>query len=353
MNKKVGIILINYHDYAKRFLADCRDSLRRQDYSREDFQVYIVDNDSSENTFNYLKQEFPEAIVLGRNDGNYCAANNLGFNEAIKGGSDYLIALNMDTIVDSKFISEMVQALENNKESGMAQAKILLHSKENTEKQKINSLGNVIQYLGFGFTSAYNEEDREIDGYPEIKGYASGCAFIIRAEIYTLVGGLNEEYYMYHDDMELSLKLKMAGYKIILAPKAVVYHKYEFSRSVLMYYYMERNRYLTLLIFASKKYLLLIFLPLFFMDLGMFFYSLFTGHFRELIKIYSYFLKNSTMEKIIKSRAEIKEITKVPFNNIAQDFKARIEFQEINNPLLGFVVNPLMSAYWFLIKKII
>lgn len=353
MNKKVGIVLVNFHDYAQRFLTNCRDSLRKQDYPKDDFQIYIVDNDSSAETFSYLKQEFPEAVVLKRSDGNYCAANNLGFKEAIKEGADYLIALNMDTELHFSFITEMVQALENNDKAGMAQAKILLHKKNSSGGERINSLGNIIQYLGFGFTSGYNEKDREILGYPEIKGYASGCAFIIRAEVFTQVGGLNEEYYMYHDDMELSLKLRLVGQKIILAPQAVVYHKYEFSRSVLMYYYMERNRYLTLLIFASKKYLALIFLPLFFMDLGMFFFTIFTGRFKELLKVYSYFLKKSTADKIMDSRAQLKKITKVPFNTIARDFRPKIEFQEINNPLLSYIVNPLMSAYWFLIKKII
>lgn len=353
MNKKVAIILINYHDYAQRFLTDCRDSLRKQDYPEDDFQVYIIDNDSSEETFSYLKQEFPEARILRRGDGNYCAANNLGFKEATKQGFDYLIALNMDTELDSSFITEMVQALNNNTEAGMAQAKILLYKKDSSGGERINSLGNIIQYLGFGFTSGYNERDREIIGYPEIKGYASGCAFIIRAEVFAQVGGLNEEYYMYHDDMELSLKLRLADWKIVLAPRAAVYHKYEFSRSVLMYYYMERNRYLTLLIFASKKYLALIFLPLFFMDLGMFFFTMLTGRFKELLKIYSYFFKRTTIDYIINSRKEIKKITKVPFNKIALDFRPKIEFQEINNPILQYIVNPLMSAYWFLIKKFI
>lgn len=158
---------------------------------------------------------------------------------------------------------------------------------------------------------------------------------------------------MYHDDIELSLKVKLLGYKIILAPKAIVFHKYEFSRSIKMFYYMERNRYLTLFIFSSKKYLALIFLPLLFIDITMFFFALLCGRFKELLKIYGYFLKAKNIDKIIKSRQEVKAFSKLKFSDIARDFKAQIKFQEISNLGLKYILNPLMSAYWFLIRRFI
>ncbi len=354
-NKKIAVVLVNYHDYAKRFLKACRNSLRAQNYGTDNFQVYIIDNDSSEETFNYLLSEYPEAKILRRSDGNYTAANNLGFKKGIEDGAKYLIALNMDTEVESDFLSEFVLALENNPEVGMAQAKILLYPKTEIERvnPKINSLGNIIQFLGFGFTDAYGTPDYEIKGYPEIKGYASGCAFIIRPDVLESVGFLNEDFYMYHDDVELSLKVKLLNYKIILAPKAVVFHKYEFERSVRMFYYMERNRYLTLLIFSSKRYLALVLLPLAFMDLAMFFYALLNGYFKELLKVYKYFFKRENIDKILVERARIKDIKKVKFSAIAKNFEATIRFQEIANPILKYIANPLMTLYWFLIKKII
>ena len=354
-NKKIAVVLINYHDYAERFLGACRDSLRKQNYDQDNFKVYIVDNDSSEKAFNYLKNEYPEAKILTRDDGNYSAANNLGFKEGIRDGADYLVALNMDTEVEPDFLSELAKALENNPEAGLAQAKIFLYPRTEAEKlsPKINSLGNIIHYLGFGFTDGYNQPDFEIKACPEIKGYASGCAFIVRKEVLEGVGGLNEEFYMYHDDIELSLKVKLLGYRIILAPKAVAFHKYEFSRSIKMFYYIERNRYLTLFIFASKRYLALIFLPLMFMDIAMFFFSLLSGRFKELLKIYNYFLKSKNINKIIKSRQEVKAFSKLKFSDIAKNFQAKIEFQEISNPILKYILNPLMSAYWFLIRRFI
>src|SRR3989339_1089276 len=67
----VGIIIINYKDYANRFLADCRDSLRTQSFQEEKVRFYIVDNASSKESRISLKDNFQEAVILPRSDGDY------------------------------------------------------------------------------------------------------------------------------------------------------------------------------------------------------------------------------------------------------------------------------------------
>lgn len=355
MSKKVGIVLVNYKNYASRFLAACRDSLRAQDYPREATSIYIVDNAASPESTEYLKNNFPEAIVLPRPDGNYAAANNLGFRTAIENGCEYLVTVNMDTEMPKDWLSKLVKALDDNRQAGIAQSKILLYPKNEAEKiqPRINSLGNVIHFLGFGFTSGYGEPDRPVQGYPEIKGYASGCSFIIRSSAFQAVGGYNEEFYMYHDDMEISLKIKLAGYKIVLAPLSVVFHKYEFSRSVSMLYYMERNRYLMMLSFYPTYFLFLVGLPAFIMDLGMFLYSILNGWFSTELKVYAYFVRPDVYLKIDKEKRKIKSLNNASFSTLARSFSGRIEFQEIANPILKYLVNPLFDLYWRAVKKII
>lgn len=355
MPKKVAVVLVNYKHYAKRFLSACRDSLRSQTYPSEYFKVYIIDNASTPESVAYLKEQYPEAQVITRPDGNYSAANNLGFQQAIKDGCEYLVTVNMDTETEADWLSELVKALDKNPLAGIAQSKVLLYPRTEAEKMhpKINSLGNLMHFLGFGFTDGYNEPDKELSGYPEIKGYASGCSFIIRKEVFEHVGGYIEEFYMYHDDLEISLKVKLAGYKIILAPRSVIYHKYEFSRSSAMVYYMERNRYLTIMIFYPLPLLLLLALPILFMEIGMLLYSFFKGWFGIEMRIYSYFFRFNNHRKALAQRAKIKKISVREFSEVAGNFCSRIEFQEINNPILQYVINPLMAFYWRLIKRTI
>lgn len=374
MNKKVGIILIGYKDYVNRFLDECRDSLRAQNYPRELYQVYIIDN-CSINDCEYVKRNYPESRCVARPDGNYAAANNLGIKMAAEDGCEYFVIANMDTKFDPDWLLELVKAMENNPEAGIAQSKILLYPKNEEEKKhpKINTLGNLIHFLGFGITSHYNEPDKsclqtspypspsqgegkiykEREEYPKIKGYASGCSFIIKKEAIDKIGGYNEDYWMYHDDIEMSWKVKLAGYKIVLAPKSIMYHKYEFSRSIMMLYYIERNRYITIFSFYRLPTILLILPVLILMDLGMLFYSMFNGYFRTKLKIYGYFLKPSSWSKIFKLRSAIKKLRVKKDKEIVKGFTGKVLSQEISNPILKYVVNPMFNFYWSVIKKMI
>ncbi|MDI3496462.1 MAG: hypothetical protein PWQ35_483 [Patescibacteria group bacterium] len=349
---KVGIILINYKDYASRFLVDFKQSLERQDYGLENLQVYIIDNCASSESLKILNTIYPEAEIIARADGNYSAACNLGCRRAILDGCKYVVTVNMDTEVDSAWLSELVKGLEKNPDTGIVQAKVLLYQPDGIEKQ-INTLGNVIHFLGFGTTSFYRKADYEIKGYPEIKGYASGCSFIVRREVFSAIDGWNEEYFMYHDDIEFSLKARLKGYKIRLAPKSCIYHKYEFSRSVRMLYYMERNRQLLIFHFYPCKLLFLILPALGAMNFAMMFYAIFKGWFKTWLRANLYFYNPYNIIKIIRTRHKLKKLGRLTSSDFSELLVARLEFLEIDNFLLRYLGNPLLALYWRGIKKII
>jgi GT2 family glycosyltransferase len=350
--KKIGIILINYKDYAQRFLNDCRDSLRGQNYPAGDFKVYIVDNAASDESFKYLKDNFAEAMIISRADGNYSAANNAGIKAAMADGAEIFVIANMDTVFDKNWLLELIAALESDVKIGMAQSKILIYSATD-EKAKINTLGNALNFLGFGFTTGYQEEDREIAGLPEIKGYASGCSLAIKKEVLDKIGGYDEEYYMYHDDLEMGWKAKLAGYRIVLAPKSVVHHKYEFSRSIQMVYYMERNRFIAIFSFYEIVSILAILPAMIIMELGQLFFALAKGWLPQKLKAYEYFLHPDSWDKIAAARKQVKAFRVKKDAEIVDDFSGEILFQEIDNPVLKYIANPFFKWYWGLAKKVI
>lgn len=355
MPKSVGIILVNYKDYAKRFLDECRDSMRAQTYPRDRIKFYIVDNCSSEESKEYLRDNFEEAAIIPRLDGNYCAANNAGLKRAHLDGCEYFVIANMDAKFDPRWLEELVLAMESSEKIGAAQSKILLYPKTEAEWQNpmINSLGNLFHFLGFGFTDGYNTPDRNIEGYPELKGYASGCSLILKKEVLDAIGGYNEEYYMYHDDLELGWKIKLAGYEIVLAPHSIAYHKYEFNRSVKMVYYMERNRYLAIYSYYKLGTILLIFPAILAMDLGMLFYSFPGGWAKEKLRVYLYFLQPRTWRSIQIERRRIRRFRRRKDCEIVKGFSGKVLFQEINNPVLEHIANPVFNLYWSIMKRII
>lgn len=351
MSKNIGVILVNYKDYAHKFLKECRDSLRAQSLS--DFTVYIVDNASSDESRQYLAENYPEAVIVKRNDGNYAAANNDGIKRAREDGCDYFVIANMDTRFEPDWLRELVKAIEEKKDAGMVQSKILIYPKGGDRDEKINSLGNIQHFLGFGFTNGYNQKDRDIDDLREIKGYASGCSFIISKEVLNRIGEYDEEYWMYHDDLEMGWRARLAGFKVYLAPQSVVYHKYEFGRSIKMLYYMERNRYLSIFHYYKLGTLLLILSALLVMEVGMIAYSIPGKWFKTKMRVNFYFLKPSTWAKIIKKRKEISKIRKIEDREVARSFSGKVLFQEIDNSVLKYIANPVLNLYWVIIKKII
>jgi len=346
--QKVGVIIVNFTGYAERFLADCIASLRAQE--RPDFlwQLYIIDNCSTESSRAYLQQNAPEAVVIPRPDGNYSAANAAGIERAVKDDCRYFVVANMDVIFAPDWLLELVKAIEP-EDVGIAQSKILLPG-----KNKINSAGNITHFLGFGFTRGYGEVDGgQYDAIGEINGYASGCSLIIKKEMIEKIGNYDSKYYMYHDDLELGWRARLAGYKIAFAPRSIVYHKYEFSRSVKMLYYMERNRYLAIFSFYKLPTLFLILPPLIIMDLGMLFYSILNGWFLVKLKVYWYFLQPRTWRHIFAVRRRIKKFRVMPDKNITRRLAGKVEYQEIMNPVLRYVVNPFFNLYWRIIRGII
>lgn len=354
MQEQVGVILVNYKDYVDRFLAECRDTLRQQSYPRDLLKVYIVDNASSERSRRFIRDNYPEAVVIPREDGNYAAANNAGIKKAMKEGCEYFIIANMDTAFDREWADELVKAHKSLSRPGMVQSKMLLYPETPEERQqpRINSLGNIMNFLGFGFTNGYREPDKGVRGMPEI-GYASGCSFITSKEVIADIGYYDEEYWMYHDDIEMGWRARAAGYGIYLAPASVVYHKYEFSRSVRMLYYMERNRYLAVFHYYKWQTLLLVLPALVAMEFGMLFYSVPGKWLGTKLRADLYFCKPSTWSKIIKKRKTVNSIRREKDKKVVDGFSGQVLFQEVDNPVLKHIANPVFDLYWNTIKKMI
>ncbi|MFH0819671.1 MAG: glycosyltransferase family 2 protein [bacterium] len=358
LNKKVAIILINYKDYAQKFLPDCIQSLRAQSYPRDNFKIFIVDNETSLATENFLRGTAPEAeLILNKANDGFAKGNNDGFRRAINQGFDYLVALNMDTIIDRQWLAELVKVAQSDDKFGVVQSRIMLWQKNEStgqvETDKINSLGNDLHFLGFGYCRGYKKIwENQIRKVVEIT-YASGAAVLIKSDVLKKIGMFSEEFFMYHEDTDLSWRARLAGYKVILAPDSVVWHKYEFSRSVRQFYFMERNR----LIMTAENYKLgslLLLLPAFvLMETGLLFYSFINGLWREKLKVYFYFLQSKNLKKIIKNRQVKKKLRIIGDRQIAKYLAGRIKFQEIENPTLKYIANPALNFYWQVVKNLI
>lgn len=352
MRPEVAIIMINYKDYADRFLSQSYASLLKNDYPKDRYRLYITDNESTPETAGTLKRLAPEAVIIPSKGNGWGHGNNLAVQKALSEGfGDFFFFVNMDTEFDPKFLSEAVNRIEQTNDIGAVQSLLLAHPQKQG-RYLINSQGNKLTFLGFGYSQGEGMPDPG-QGYPEEIAYASGAAMLISKQLFLDIGLCDESLFMYHDDLEISFKARLLGKRIVLAPKSIVYHKHEFSRSIRQVYYMERNRLKFLLEFYKWPTLALIAGPLAIMEGGMLFYAALNGWLGAKIKSYLWFLNSQNIGRIAVKRKFLKALRRIPDKELLGPVIARVEYQEVSNPLLDNVVNPVFEAYWKTVKKII
>lgn len=346
MSKKVTIIIVSYNSRTK--LPACLTSVFNQDYPANLFKVILVDNHSADSSVGYAREKYPQIkIVANQKNLGFAAANNQGYFLAQKQGADYLFLLNDDAILAENCLTNLVKTLSEDRRVAAVQAKLLLYP----EKDKINSLGNSLHFLGFGYCNHYRENDDKATTQPFAVPYPSGAACLVKMSALKEVGLFSDRFFMYHEDVDLGWRLRLAGYQVLLAPTAVTYHQYHYSKAKYKFYFMERNRLLTLLI--NYRFLtLLIFSPaLILMEIGVVLFSLKNHWFGEKIKgwlwllgHWPYILSRRLDAQFCFRRVKDREILKL--------LVASIKFQEIDNPLLA-LVNPLTEIYFWLAKFLI
>lgn len=352
MAKKVAIIISpNWRDYAKKYLSDCLDGLRQQDWTGES-KLFLVDNESSEDSFAYLKSQAPEAeIIRNPDNAGFARGNNVAMQAALEQGFDYLLLLNMDTLAAPGAVSALVALAERHPEAGAVQARLMLWP----DKDKVNTVGNATHFLGFGYGVGGGQ--RWADYEPKVRdgqaiAYPSGAAVMFTAEALRQVGLFDEALWMYNEDQDLGWRLWLAGFSCLLAKEAVVFHKYEFNRSIAKFYWMDRNR----LIVAFKNYkLLTIFLILpamLVMEAGQILFALKNGWFKDKLRVYGYFLSRRNWRYIRNERSKVKALRKLPDREIIKMFSSKVEFQELASwPLAA--ANAIFTVYWNLAKRLI
>lgn len=245
----VAIILVNWNGL--EYTEACLNSLRKVDFPN--FKVVLVDNASTQDEGTKLKAFFPE-IELIQNTKNlgFAGGNNVGIRWALENGFSHVCLLNNDTQVAPDFLEEMVLKFRQGKSLGVIQPMILfLHQ----PKEIWSAGGKWLSNLGRAITLG----DREpLVNYriksPQID-WATGCCMMVSREALLKSGLLNEQYFIYFEDVEWSLRIRSHGFGIELAPKSIVYHeagaasKKSHAEGVLspkVFYYHVRNQFLLL-----------------------------------------------------------------------------------------------------------
>lgn len=258
MKNHVSIIIVNYNtpDDTKATIQ----SLADINHSGFDYKIIVVDNGSKEPlSFSNLFLKNNPRVELLRSESNlgFSGGNNLGIQHSIDNyDSDYYLLLNSDTIVTKDFLKNLFNMMKEDPKIGLAASKIYFHKGYEYFKDSYKEAEkhHVLWYVGgkvdwtnlLSYHIGIDEIDRgQFDQVSETD-YATGCVMMISREVIERVGRLDDRFFLYSEDVDMSLRVHEAGLKVMYCPSSVVYHKIGRSTggagSPLQQYYQTRNR---------------------------------------------------------------------------------------------------------------
>jgi GT2 family glycosyltransferase len=207
---------------------------------REGDELVVVDNASRDGTAGVVRRAAPQASVVESKE-------NLGFAGGCHAGVRRTIAplvllLNPDAAPAPGCLDALRACAGARPGWGAWQALVTMAGGE-----LVNTAGNVVHYLGFGWAGDLGRPVAAVDERPHEVGFCSGAALVVRREAWDAAGGFDERYFMYGEDLDLSLRLRLAGWGLGIAPAARVVHDYEFAKGDYKWFYLERNRWWTLM----------------------------------------------------------------------------------------------------------
>ncbi len=216
-NNSVAIILLNWNNF--NYTIECVRSLIKTTYKNK--KIFIIDNASTDKSVEKIKKEFPWIdIILNNKNLGFTGGNNVGIEIALKEKFDYIMLLNNDTIVDKLFIEPLLNSFDS--KTGAVQPLILNYYNKNIIWNfggEINKKFGIFQSIGKK-KSIQNLKNLN-QKYTE---WISGCCFMIKSSIIGKVGLLDNNFFVYFEDVDWSIRISKKKYNLKVVPKSIIYH---------------------------------------------------------------------------------------------------------------------------------
>lgn len=276
-NPIATVIIVNWNN--NNLLQKCLLSLERQTEKR--FEVIVVDNGSSDGSVDSIKCKFKNVrlIALNENKG-FSEANNIAFGYV---KTKYTATLNNDTVVHHNWLANLIHALEMNPNAGLAASKILFYK----DPRIIDRIGDAYSIAGAGILKGRGEASKKSKEDSTLVFGACAAAALYRTDMIRRIGFFDNDFFLIYEDVDLSFRAQLFGYKCIYVPIAIIYHHCSNTignDSYTSIYYGHRNNewaYIknmpTLLIYVTLSFHIIY-------DILAFIYFFIKGHSRIFIK---------------------------------------------------------------------
>lgn len=226
---ELSVIIVSYNTAG--LLRDCLNSLRRALKPAGGLEVIVVDNASKDESVLMVKKEFPDAVlVANKKNLGFAVANNRGVKKSL---GKYLLFLNSDTKVSSTSLVKPLKYLKKHPEVGAITAKLILANGDidpDNHRGFPTPMTSATHFLGLDqlfpksrFFNNYFQSYKNFDGIHQID-VAAGSYLMMSRKLFESIGGWDEQYFFYGEDIDLCYRIRQRGKKIIYYPKTTVIH---------------------------------------------------------------------------------------------------------------------------------
>jgi len=218
---KVFIIILNYN--GGEILKKCLDSIYREDYPNK--EVVVVDNNSSDGSLDEVMEAFSKFNFIKNNQNiGFAAGNNVAIKWALEKMADYVFLLNNDALMERGSLKKLIEEAEKNPKVGLLSPVIYLG-----DSNRVWFSGGEIDWIRMRAKHQNDIVDTE---------YITGCAMLIKKNVFKTIGLLDEKFFLYYEDVDFSYRAKKAGFGLMIIPNAKVYHFEKSSQSIDKIYYL-------------------------------------------------------------------------------------------------------------------
>ena len=306
-------------------------------------ELIVVDNASADGSAEVAAQTLPSArvIELEQNLG-FAAAANTGA-EAARG--ELLLFLNPDAVPQEGFRQAIARPLGNGR--GWSAWMGLVTAEGG---RVLNSRGGVVHFTGVAWAGGAGEPLPERIESAEV-GFASGACLAVPADVWRRLGGFPEDYFLYHEDVELSLRLRLAGERVGIEPGAVVDHDYEFARTPTKLRLLERNRVATVLRTYPAALLVLVVPALLAAELALIASSIAGGWWR--LKLGAMREAAGRLPRTLAERRRLQAARVVGAAEFASHLSADLDSRYLGRAAGSRLLRSCLRAYWGLVRRLL
>jgi GT2 family glycosyltransferase len=240
--------------------------------------------------------------------------------------------VNPDAIVDADCVSTLLRSV--GARTGVVGAQILLPD------GRTNAGDNPVHVTGIAWSGRYGEPRER--GEARRVGSVSGAALLARAAAYAEVDGMCGRFFLYEDDVDLCWRMRLAGWDVLYAPDAVVWHEYEFDKGTMKWFWLERNRLWTVLSNYSVITLILLAPLLLGTELMVLAQAIRGGWTDRLLHAWG-----STalgLPRLVRWRRRVQHGRRVGDREIVELMSGRVETSLLDSPLT-LRINPVLAGY--------